>query len=234
MKKSSKLPLIISIVVAVVAIGLVAGIVFVVTTFFRGSSDKSADYSAAVRMIESANKTFAAGEVAKVGPYDITATAQKDYTPSQTEADAAQKELNRAQRSNSINNRPDAYGYSLTEETGQYILVTLNLKYDAARAGYDDLSTSSKDWVRQFADMTLTGHRPLVLTPDIEAYKTAQQLTADSKSTEGATLTLLYRVPRAETALTLNYDITIFTKVSPFVGTEGMPSKEYEYTIGIQ
>lgn len=216
MKKSSKLPLIISVIVAVGAIVLVAGIVFAVTIFFRGSSDKSANYSAAVQMVESANRTFIAGEVARVGPYDITTTAQKDYMPSQTE-------LNRVRRSD-----------PLTEETGHYVLVTLNLKYDKARAAYDDLSTSSKDWTRQFASMVLNTKRPLILTPDIEAYKTAQQLTADSKSVQGATLTLLYFLPRAETALTLNYDITIFTKVSPFVGTEGMPSKEYEYTIGIQ
>ncbi len=235
MAKSNKLPLIISLIALVVGVGLIAGILFLVTTFFRGSNDATGSYSAAVQTLESAQKSFVAGAVAQVGPYDVTTVSiDKGYTPSSTEADAIQKEFARAQRSTSSPNPTDYYGYSLTQETGQYALLTLNLKYNEARASYDRLQVSQGGWIDQFGSATLNEMVPLIVSPDVEDYQTSKRIITDAASASGATITLLYRVPKSETLFTLKYDIAIFTKVSPLVGTEGMPRKSYEYTIGIQ
>lgn len=233
MAKTSKLPLVLSLVAAAVAISLLVGIGFVVSLFFRGSTSGT-DYASKVQMVESAPKSFAPGEVAKIGPYSVEASAQQGYSPTPAEAEAAQKVLDRRQRFDSINNYPDTYGYSLTEETGQYVLVTLHLTYDQERSVVEGLSTNSKDWMGQFGSMRLNTTAPLVVTPDVENYKASQEVVADTKKASGATVTLLYRVQKPVNTLTLNYVITIFTKVSPIVGTEGMPRKGYTYTIGIQ
>lgn len=233
MKKPSKLPLIISIVAAVFSLALVTGVIFVITTFFRGSSDRSNSYSAAVRMVESAQKNFTVGETAAIGPYDVTSSINNEYIPSETELQAVEKVFDRAKRSSS--SRPtDYYGYSLTPETGRYALVTLNLKYNENRSGYDDVSVSLGDWTNRFSEATLSGMMPLIANPDTGDYKASKGVVTAAKTAEGATLTLLYRVAQAKSTLALEYDITIFTKVSPIVGTEGMPSKEFKYTIGIQ
>lgn len=224
MKTSTKkLLVILGIVFGVVAVAAIILGGVLVAKYFSMMGDRGNDYTAIIQTLESAKKSFVAGEVAEIGPYDITASAQKEYKPSQEDLGTIEKQLNR-------NNNT----YNLAGESGQFVLVTLNVKYNQTRSAYDSLSTSSKDWARELSNLGLNDMRALTITPDIDDYQTSKAFIADAKSSEGVTLSLLYRLPKVVEAYTLNYDISIFTKVSPIVGTEGMPRKTFEYTIGIQ
>lgn len=224
MKTSTKKLLIgIGIAVGVLLVTAMISGVILVAKYFSTMNEKGSTYSATVQMAESAPKSFTSSEVAEIGPYDITVSAEKEYKPSQADLDAVQKQLNRTNNT-----------YNLAGDSGQFVLVTLNVKYNEARSAYDSLSVSTSDWTGALSELLLNDMSALAVTPNIDTYKVSKPFAESTKSNEGAALTLLYRVPKGPEAYTLTYDITIFSKVSAIVGTEGMPRKTLEYTIGIQ
>lgn len=221
MKKSGKLPLIISLVATVLGIALVVGIAFFVITYFRESSSRADSYAAAVQMMETTDKAFAVGETAHIGPYDIQiVSTQENYVPSEAEASTARKALARYER-------------PVNSDTEHYVLVKMKVTYNPSRTDYDRLSTSTGGWLDQIDKITLNDNRALVVSPEAKE-QTPREREAAAKTDEGLEKTLIYRTAKETSSLTLGYKITIFTKVSSFVGTEGMPSKTYEYTISIQ
>lgn len=233
MKRSTKIALIVggSLIAAVGVLALLGAIIWS-GTLFGGSTSA---YATKVNMLESAQKSFAIGQTAEIGPYDVKVVSlQQKYAPSEAEATTIDKVLARYKRLSDPETAIDHSGYSLTDETGQYVLLTLNVKNNTERSDYNDINTDTGSWLGQLGEAELGEIVPLVIAPDPELYTTEKEMAASAKTEEGLTMTLLYRVPVSVTAFTLEYDITVFTKVSAIVGTEGMPRKTYEYTIGIQ
>ena len=233
MKKSTKTAVIISSVVVVIVVLAGIGIAKLIGGVSQISGQVN-DYSATVQKFEASPKEFAAGETAQFGPYDVkVVSVERNYTPSTTEDRAIQKKFMQHKR-NSDANGQDHTGYSFTNENAQYALVTLNVKHNEARADYDYLDFSTGSWLEDLGKMRLSDMICLVVTPDTADYTQEKQMKTAAKEETGTTMTMLYRLPNETTELTFTREITLFTKVSALVGTEGMPRKDYQYTIVVR
>ena len=232
MKKTTKKVFIAGIIGVCLTV-IVIGLVIIVGGVSKLTGQVN-DYSATVQKFNASPKEFAAGETAEFGPYDVTVTSiEKGYTPSSTEDRAIQKKFLQHRR-HSASDSKDYTGYSFTNDNAQYTLVTLTVMFSQARAEYDDLDFSTGSWLEALGDMQLSDMIPLVTTPDPAEYPQEKQMKEAAKQDAGLAITMLYRLPNTTTELKLTSDITLFTKVSALVGTEGMPRKDYQYTIVVR
>lgn len=234
MKKTKK-PLVISLIAFAVSTILVIVAIAVALNVSSQINATHTEYAAAVKLIDEAKKDFSLGEVAEMGPYDVrVASLEGHYTPTDDENTAIQEFFSRQKRFDSINGYKDIYGYSLGQDEAQYIKVVLNARYNSDRSQYDTLSRAGDSWLENIGSMSTGATKPANVAPDVSDYKALKQLESGAADSNGSDISLIYRLPAATNSLTLGYKIDFFTKRSFLVGTEGMPRKEFSYSMAVQ
>jgi len=195
------------------------------------NGEQGKEYQAQVQTITNAKKDFTKGEVAEFGPYDVTVVSSEPYYQPTAEEQAIIDEKYEDIRRDTSSGKPvsDWYGYGISDENAQYASVVLNVRYNEERAAqYDTLSPALKGWSEEFSGVTLEDMRSLRDVPDeLDSYRVPEE----AKTAEGVTVPLLFRIDKTTASPVLTYEMVVFTKTSSIVGTEGMPSKEFIYSI---
>ncbi len=193
-----------SITIVVVGFTLIAGLstlVPVLENTFKGNTE----YPKAVETLEGAKKNFSVGETVQFGPFDITIRdIQKQYTPLSTEV-------------------------ASPKEGDVYTKFTADVSYNAERGKtYDRLLMDVRSWGdalgRLELDGTLCGVYPTIR--ELEKYNA----TYEDGYKNSTTITYLCKGETA-TPQEATLDVSLFSKVSPIVGTEGMPRKNVTYSV---
>jgi|GEM_PF-6125148 len=173
--------------------------------------NNSSKYSASVGALDAAQKDFTADEIVAFGPFDLTIRdIQSPYTPGTEEATALQPRLD--------------------DEAAVYTKFTIDIAYNASRgATYNTLSMDVRSWGDALYGPVLDGTQ---CTAESGARDELEKYNATYKEgyTEPTTVTYVcISAPDSPKKLTL--DISLFSKVSPIVGTEGMPRKNVTYSV---
>lgn len=227
---------------AIATLILIAVTSVIVTFFtqsgsFTGTSMSSDEYSRLVAKVEAQKKTYQVDETIAFGPLDITnTTVTRGYVPTQAEQeilDIPEREIKRNYEVAEPNF--EAYGGSKDAER-QYVQVRMSVERNDARAAeLSGLAYSTGDWSDGLVGLKLNDSLSKLMfingtrhtsTTSID-YSTAEAIQAGEK-TEFA---FIYSIPSDSTRGEMSYTIGLFTKVSGFVGTEGMPSELFEYKI---
>lgn len=212
--------------------GIVYGAIFLVQAAGKALNPSADGYAERFAQLESAPKNFAASETAQIGPYDVTVTnVQRNYTPSaaeQTSIDALKKSSSRSKISGKSASL--LYGFGIPESSAQYLKISFSARTNQAREVVYDRLTSAKsiDWIQSFAYAEVQGYRPLAVQP--AALEDALK-PAEAKTAQGLPMSLLYRIDATAQDTTLKYTQSVYSRVSGIVGTEGMPSQTFTYTI---
>lgn len=189
-------------------------------------------YSQRFAALEAAPKDFTASEPAQIGPYDITVTnVQPEYTPSAAEQsviDALRKSM--ALRKNPSDSPAASKGLMIPDASASYLKVSLTARTNQEReALYARLTLSGTiDWIQSLALARVQDYRPILVQPGglEDLFR-----PPETKTAEGLPITLLYRIDKTVGNTTLEYTQSVYSRTSAIVGTEGMPSKSFTYTI---
>lgn len=171
-------------------------------------------YKQQISSLEADRKTFASNEIAQFGPYDVTIASVQ---PSHTLTQEQQQRVSYVERRLTTDTSLKTYGFDSSDADTQYVQVTISVKRNLARSEtYGKLATVNRSWTAVFEEVELNGRGNIAeLSPEGDAFEAV----------------LLFRLPKTETPKQLEYSVNLFTAISSIVGTEGMPSKEFIYTI---
>lgn len=238
-KKSKNAPLIIGLSIGgVLLVGLLIAAVIqavsAVSPFFSAigtSVEKNSNYDQRVAALDNQNKTFALGQTMQYGPIDITATsATQQDQPSQAELDYIAKQY--TPKKLDFQNAEQYYGLDIQDP--QYVRVTVKVQYDAARSDSQTYPTLDGQWGSYLDSVMLDGRAPVVYyvdgalrQPGVLDYKDVNALQAGTPFE----FQYLYLAPKTGAQGQLSAIQRAYTKVSSLVGTEGMPVKQYTYTL---
>lgn len=212
-------------------IALLVQIVVFVTlagTVLSGMSQRSQD----VAVIEDAQKNFAGDETVAFGPYDIrVADIQRNYTPSTSERAEIDMRLADLFAPEDYGT-PTDYGQAIPDSQATYTKLTLAGTYNAQRdEQYKKISMDTPSWGSALGELQLNG-RLCVYKSLSDTELNAYDYAWNKEKTEPFELTLICRGERSDdTEGTIDLEVGVFTKVSPIVGTEGMPREKFKYTI---
>lgn len=192
---------------------------------------KNADYPDRVAAYGQVNKTFTKGQTMQYGPVDMTATqVTQNYQPSAELAADIQRQTAKERREG----RTDK-GLDLTD--AQYVLVSTQVNYQKAREGQHRVifQDGNDVFVSSLNNLQLDGMYPIAFWLN-DVSRSLGQLNLDEvkkiKSGDPARLTYLYRVPLQSEGTLVNR-VVAYTRVSSIVGTEGMPSQRYTYSLSV-
>jgi lipopolysaccharide export LptBFGC system permease protein LptF len=212
-KTTSVAPAVVGIVTGAVAI-LVTAIVIGLITFFMGHPlFVPSDRDRAVTAMINEKKDFGVGETATIGSNDVTITnVERNYTPTADEQKQSKYDnpVEATGDPNTLSNYRQDTGTDIDETDAEYVVV----KGTTARNQSLDL----EDGGFSISDWRLNKVRPYYTAPAV----------GDSSG-----FSIIYRIRKDADKLVLKGDITIFTSVSPIVGTEGAPRKTLTYSIAL-
>ncbi len=190
----------------------------------------SSDYPDRVAAYEAVNKTFTVGQTMQYGPLDIKAKViSQNFKPSPEEL----AYIDKIYAKESQKSRQEYY---LDDNTAQYVQARFTVQYVAARDGQDNITFDDFDPFLSRLNMAkLNNTYPLVYwIKDVAQPRTLLSDNAIETIKEGDPIEFVYlfKVPAAtEGKLTLN--VSAYTSVSPIVGTEGMPRKQFTYSLAL-
>ncbi len=235
----SKAPWIIGgVIAALLLIGAVVAVVNIAPfiSTIASSAQKNSNYSQRVEAVEAQPTKIAPGETLKSGPVSIKVTGtERHYQP--TERDATYIESLRMKDLSKKESDVESKWYSWNTDAVEYVLVRTDVEYDVDGVNKGTVYPMSADdtWVTIASNVRIGETKP-VITWVGEAYEPARTYFSDDNIDElesGRTIvvTYLFRVPQGSSTTTMNFETTIYAKVSSFVGTEGMPRKKLTYTV---
>ena len=162
-------------------------------------------YSTSVATLDAAKKNFTANETVEFGPFDVKIhDVQKGYTPTAGET---------------LSSREDTV----------YTKFTADVSYNSSRgASYDRLAMDVMSWGDALGQAALDG----VECRTDRAEDVLEKYNASYRDgyTEATTITYLC-ASSDDSKGKLTMDVSLFSKVSPIVGTEGMPRKYVTYSV---
>ncbi|HEY8992881.1 MAG TPA: DUF4190 domain-containing protein [Candidatus Microsaccharimonas sp.] len=170
--------------------------------------------TALVQAQSEAQKDFKIGETAKIGGMNVDIkTVERNYVPSAEEMKTIN--LNTPPTENSPSGNVYSNGTTIADDEAEYVYVagTANLNGNDTLGDIGDLSTTQ-----------LNNVSPSLFNGTHSRYN---GLT----SNDPTPISFVYRIRKDSTALTMEYKATVYTSVSPLVGTEGAPTKTFTYTI---
>jgi hypothetical protein len=142
---------------------------------------------------------------------------ERNYVP--TEDDVAVMKKNTPPYETDPTANKLSSGVNLSEDEVEYVYVEGTASLNG--------STSLGDFDTNLSQFKLNNVEPYVYSNQSSGRSRYSRLESHSPEP----ITFLYRIRKDSATLTLKYVDTIYTSVSPIVGTEGAPRKDLTYTI---
>ena len=211
------------IVGAIMSVVMLLGTIFLITTLgvIASSIGSNPDYSLRIDAMESANKVFESSDTIEFGSYDLTLKdLQKSYTPTAEEVSVIQPklDLNDKYRTNYF-----------TEANPVYTKFTISLERNKERAEiYDSIEMDVPSWGSALSQIELDGYTCVADTTERQLRK--YNAAYFDGSADPIAISYICLGPTAVPS-ELELNVSAFSAVSPFVGTEGMPRQDFTYIV---
>jgi hypothetical protein len=170
--------------------------------------------TALVQAQSEAQKNFTIGETAKIGEMNVDIkTVERNYVPSAEEMRIIN--LNTPPTENGPVSNIYTSGTTIADDEAEYVYVAGSAYLNGADSLGDngDLSTMQLNNV------------------SASLFNGVNDRYYHLASKEPTPISFVYRIRKDSTSLTMRYVATVYTSVSPLVGTEGAPTKTFTYTI---
>jgi len=172
--------------------------------------------TALVQAQSEAQKKFTIGETAKIGGMNVDIkTVERNYAPSSEEMRIMN--LNTPPTENGPGSKLYTSGTTIADDEAEYIYVTGSAYLNGSDSLGDNGDLSATQLNNVYPSLFNGTHTPY--------YHLA--------SKDPTPISFVYRIRKDSTALTMKYVSTVYTSVSPLVGTEGAPTKTFTYTIAL-
>ena len=218
-------------------IGTILAMLLIVTFLspLTGSSTpEKGGYSEKVQIITNQKKSFTTDETVAFGPLDISVqSVNKSYAPTESEVDY----LNTREKQAGQQGTAKYYGWDIPDGDAQYVQVNASVAYNEARGEQlGGVAYSVYSWYDEIVRAELADNTSVLAYVGGEIGSTSKlddTLTDQLIAGEPIEVTYIFRIPTDEQSVNLTYNMSIFTSVSSFVGTEGMPRKSFEYKLSL-
>lgn len=202
------------------------------------SAQINQNYDERVAAMTDAKKDFSKDETLVAGPVSLAVTSvSTNYQLDEKTVTYVQSLQDRAAKSRKSDLDNEHYAWS--EPNPQYVLIQSRLTYDAN--GYKEAKYPTFDGYP--LDIVLSAHigQYDAVATWVNETTVFQGSNGDGYDLEKAlngknegTITYLFRVAPETPVKKLELQTTIFSKVSSIVGTEGMPRRDIQYSIGLE
>ncbi len=197
---------------------------------FISQSTENSDYADRFAAYKQVNKTFTIGETMKFGPVDVTATTvTQNFQPSAEEL--AYIETVYAKDPERSYPRYDA---NATDT--QYVQARFTIQYDASRKDQQRILFNEMDpFTATFNGAKLNDTYSLVYWIDNVAqpqYRSSGETVKLIEEGKPLEVVYLFKIPtKSEGIFALTNEA--YSRTSSIVGTEGMPTTEFTYTLAL-
>jgi hypothetical protein len=202
------------------------------------SAQVNQNYDERVAAMTDAKKDFSKGETLVAGPVSLAVTSvSTNYQLDEKTAAYVQSLQDRAAKNRKSDFDNERYAWN--EPNPQYVLIQSHLVYDAN--GYKETKYPSFDGfpldsvlsthIGQYDPVaTWVNETTVFQGSNGDGYDLEKALNGKNEGT----ITYLFRVAPETPIKKLELQATIFSKVSNIVGTEGMPRRGIQYSIGLE
>ena len=207
---------------AIMSVAIVLGTIALVTAFgvVASSIGSNPGYSSRISAMEAANKSFNINETVEFGPYDLTfKDLQKGYAPTAEEAADIKARIDRV----------SGVGY-YTKPNPVYTKFTISLELNKERAKlYNYIEMDIPSWGTSLSQVNMDDN--LCITLNATRKQLREYDDAYGEGYDDPTSLSVVCIGDSPEPTALKLDVSAFSAVSSFVGTEGMPRKDFTYNV---
>jgi len=219
-----------SILMIIAAVGFVSALVPIISSI-NSSSSANADYPERIEAFEAAKKNFTVDETVEFGPYDLAVRdIQRTYIPSSQEAAIINEAVADA-RTDKYDKKHNTYGQNTASEDMVYTKFIVDLSHNAERAEvYKKITMSMPSWGAALTELKLDGNECIWRSVDEGDELRNYDNQYREESLKPVSVTYIC-IGETATPTEVELEVSAFSRVSSIVGTEGMPRKQFIYTI---